>query len=370
MKTARGVPAQSGALFAICPPGLEDLVAGEIHEAGFAEVQAMRGGVLFVGDALAANRALATPTRILQRVSQFEARDFAALQRGTAAVDWSRWGSEGFALEVSAHRSRLYHTGAIAERVAALVPAGSLGLYVRFEDDVCTLSVDTSGELLHRRGWRVETGPAPLRETLAAALLRRAGWVPGEALYDPMCGSGTFVIEAAVQAAGLAPGRLRHFACEGFIPMTGVAHATPAPAAIGLASRPATPLRLPHPTRIGASDRARPVVESARRNAARAGVELSIEAVEAAHARPPAPADDSTPGLLICNPPYDRRALGAAHALERLALALAGPFRTWRAAILGPEVRAANQLGRRVLESFPVVNGGLRLSFALLAPAG
>lgn len=353
MKPGRSAPARPGALFAICPPGLEDIVAAEIDEAGFGPAQAVPGGVLFTAEPLAANRALATPTRILQRVARFEARDFAALQRGTAAVDWSAWGHLGFTPEVSAHRSRLYHTGAIAERVVAIVPPGSMGLYVRLDDDVCTLSVDTSGELLHRRGWREETGPAPLRETLAAALLRRAGWAPAEALYDPMCGSGTFVIEAAVQAAGLAPGRLRHFACEAFCPAT-----------------PVTALRAPQPTRIGGSDRARPVVESARRNAARAGVTVVFDAIEAAHARPPAPPDDDTPGLLICNPPYDRRALGAAHALDRLALALAGPFRTWRAAVLAPEVHGTDWLGRRVVEWFPVVNGGLRLTFVLLAPAG
>jgi putative N6-adenine-specific DNA methylase len=341
------VTERPGTLFAICPPGFEPLVAAEIAEAGFAGANAVPGGVIFSGNALAANRALALPTRILQRVSRFEARDFAALQRGAAAVNWSAWGHLGFDLEVSSHRSRLYHTGAVAERVAALVPAGSLGLYVRLEDDVCTLSVDTSGELLHKRGWREETGPAPLRETLAATLLRLAGWRPGESLHDPMCGSGTFLIEAAVQAAGLAPGRLRHFACEAFCALA-----------------PAAALRAPVATHIAGGDRARPAVESARRNAARAGVTVPLETLEAAHARP----GEAPPGLLICNPPYDRRAPGAAHALDRLALALAGPFKAWRAAVLVPDLRAAERLGRPVTEVTRVNNGGLWLQFVQLGP--
>ncbi len=342
------VTERAGTLFAICPPGFEALVAAEITEAGFSGASVVPGGVLFAGNALAANRALSLPTRILQRVTRFEARDFTALQRGTAAVNWSAWGHLGFAVEVTCHRSRLYHTGAVAERVAALLPAGSLGLYVRLEDDVCTLSVDTSGELLHKRGWREETGPAPLRETLAASLLRLAGWRPGESLHDPMCGSGTFLIEAAVQAAGLAPGRLRHFACEAFC----------APA-------PARPSRPPVQTHIAGGDRARPAVESARRNAARAGVTLPLEALEAAHARP---GETTPPGLLICNPPYDRRAPGAAHAIDRLALALGGSFKAWRAAVLVPELRAAERLGRPITEVTRVNNGGLWLQFVQLGP--
>ncbi len=334
-------PDGPGALFAICPPGVEAVVADEITTAGFEDVRPVEGGVLFHGDALAANRRLATPTRILQRVARFPAPDFAALQRGTAAVDWRVFGTTGFTPEVSCHRSRLYHTGAVAERVAALVPAGPLGLYVRVVDDQCTLSVDTSGDLLHRRGWRVETGPAPLRETLAALILRLAGWQPGESLYDPMCGAGTLLIEAATRAAGLAPGRLRRFACEAWLPPAPEPPPTEAP-----------------PTVIAGSDRARPAVDAARRNAERAGVRLALAVTEAAHARP---GDATPPGLLVCNPPYDRRAPGARHALERLRRALDGAFADWRVAVLLPDVRAVGALGREISAQIPLENGGLRV---------
>jgi putative N6-adenine-specific DNA methylase len=332
----------------VCPPGVEAVVANEISTCGFEGTRPVEGGVLFQGDPLRANRLLATPTRILQRLATFEAHDFAALQRGTAAVDWARsFPGVGFTPEVTCHRSRLYHTGAVAERVAALVPPGPIGLFIRIVDDLCTLSVDTSGERLHRRGWRVETGPAPLRETLAATLLRLAGWQPGETLYDPMCGAGTFLIEAATWAAGLAPGRLRTFACEAWLP--------PAPV-------PRTAEAVP--TSIAGSDRARPAVEAARRNAERAGAPMPLSVVEAAHARP----TDAPPGLLICNPPYDRRAPGAGHAIGRLRLALDGPFATYRAALLLPDARAAHELGRPVGTLAPLDNGGLRVHLVLCPP--
>lgn len=346
MRRVRG-GAPPDTLFAICPPGLEAVVAEEITEAGFARPRSVPGGVLFEGPPLPANRLLATPSRILMRIARFDAPDFAALQRGLAALSLGRFGATGFTPEISTHASRLYHTGAIAERVSAIVPAGPLGLYLRFERDVCSVSVDTSGELLHRRGWREETGPAPLRETLAAALLRLAGWRPGEALYDPMCGSGTFLIEAAGRAAGLPPGRGRHFPCETF------------DGAVEAGRRPPEPV----PALVAGSDRARPAVESARRNAVRAGVELTLDVLEAAHARPPAPT-----GLLVTNPPYDRRAAGASHALERLRVALDGPFAAWRAAVLHPDASALAALGRPVQARHELRNGGLRVCFAVLAP--
>lgn len=347
MKPAGASP-RPGALFAICPPGVESVVADEITARGFDGAQPTEGGVAFSGDALRANRVLSTPTRILQRVAAFEAHDFAALQRGTAAVEWARlFPGVGFTPEVACHHSRLYHTGAVAERVAAVVPPGPTGLYVRIVDDHCTVSVDTSGERLHRRGWRVEPGPAPLRETLAALILRLAGWRPGEALYDPMCGAGTFLVEAASAAAGLAPGRLRTFACEAWLP--------PAPLP-RMGEAVATP--------IAGSDRAKPAVEAARRNAERAGVTPTLAVLEAAHARP----IDPSGGLLVCNPPYDRRAPGAGHAIGRLRLALDGPFATYRAALLLPDARAAHELGRPISAELPLDNGGLRVHLVLCPP--
>ncbi len=338
-----------GRLFAIAAPGLEGVVAEELRERGFGGVREVPGGVGFDGDALRANRALATPTRILRRVATFPAEDFIGLERGVyAAGQWlEAFGDVGFTVSAASHRSKLYHTGAIEERVAARVPAGPLEMQVRIDRDVCTLSVDTSGELLHKRGWRLETGAAPLRETLAAALLRMAGWRPGMPLFDPMCGSGTFLIEAATWAAGLAPGRLRSFACESFC----LPSETPTWPAV--------------PTAIAGSDRARPAVDAARRNAERAGVTVGLSVLEAAHANP----GDTPPGLVMANPPYDRRAAGGAHALERLRLALNGPFSAWKAAVLLPAEVDARGFERPITGRFPMQNGGIPVALVLLEAA-
>lgn len=328
-------------LFAVVAPGLEAAAIAELHAAGFTAVEAVPGGATFDGDPLRANRVLAIPSRILQRVARYEARTFDALVAGAAAVDWTPYG--GLTPEVTCRKSRLYHSGAVAERLAAVVPPGPGGLYVRLYRDRCTLSVDTSGELLHRRGWRPETGAAPLRETLAAGILRLAGWTPGEALYDPMCGSGTLLIEAAVAAAGLAPGRLRPFACERWCP----------PAEIPRA--PAVP------TVIAGGDRSAAAVEAARRNAERAGVEIAVDVIDARHATAPA-----SRGLVVCNPPYGRRArLG--DAFRVLADRLTGDLATWRTAILCPDPAAVRALARSAEQVFPLRNGGLKVSLVISA---
>jgi len=286
-------------------------------------------------------------------VARFEARDFATLERRVRALPWARFGV-GFAPRAACHASRLHHTGAIEERLGRWLPAGETALLARFERDVCTLSVDTSGERLHKRGWRVETGPAPLRETLAAGLLRLAGWAPGEALYDPMCGSGTFLIEAAGAAQGLLPGRLRGFECEAWLGRDARRDA--------LLRRPPGPLE--RATILAGSDRAKPAVEAAKRNAERAGVHtaLRLSVLEAAHAQAPAER-----GLLVCNLPYDRRASGAAHAAERLGRALTGAFSGWRAAVLSPTLDLSVVLGRPPQATHMVDNGGLRVWWTLLA---
>lgn len=328
------------ALFAGVAPGLEAAAAEELVEAGFTGVEPTVGGVAFEGDPLRANRVLAVPTRILLRVAQFKARTFDQLVAGAAAVDWSPYG--GLTPDVTCRKSRLYHSGAVAERLAGVVPPGPGALYARLMRDVCTLSVDTTGERLHRRGWRLENGPAPLRETLAAGILRLAGWRPGEALYDPMCGSGTLLIEAACRAAGLWPGRTRTFDCERWV--------EPAPVGRGDAVE----------TLIVGGDRSAPAIEAARRNAERAGVEVRFEVVDAKRASAPA-----TSGLVVCNPPYGRRAQGAgAYRVlgERLRHDLAG----WRAAILCPDEKKIAALGRPEKHVFPLRNGGLKLSLVIV----
>ena len=129
-------------------------------------------------------------------------------------------------IEATCHRSRIYHAGAARQRVATAIaetlgapvpddpPDDAVTVRVRIDDDLCTISLDTSGAPLHRRGHKQAVGAAPMRETLAALFLRACGYTGAEPVLDPMCGSGTFVLEAAEIAAGLAPGRSRAFAFE------------------------------------------------------------------------------------------------------------------------------------------------------------
>ncbi len=327
-------------LFAVAPPGQESVVAAELSDLGFADLFVQKGGVQFTGDALRANRQSACATRILQRVARFNASSFTQLLKGASTVDWTVFG--GLTPQATCRKSRLYHTGAVESRLAEVVPPGPGMLLARIVRDRCILSVDTSGERLHRRGWRVETGAAPLRETLAALILRIADWQPGEAVYDPMCGSGTFLVEAAVAAAGRWPGAQRRFACEEWL--------TDAP----------LPPRKAIDTVVSGSDRSGAAVGAAQRNAERAGVEIAISQSRAADVEVPA-----EKGLLVCNPPYGRRA-SVGSAFNELGALLAGPFSQWRAAILCPHQRFETALKRPILSRHSIQNGGLSLDLLLL----
>ncbi|MFV8755081.1 THUMP domain-containing class I SAM-dependent RNA methyltransferase [Nannocystaceae bacterium ST9] len=217
-------------LFVACAPGLEPLLADELRELELDVERSLPGGVELVGDQATLDRVLlgcGLGLRVLVRVAGFVARDFAKLERELDRLDWTAWIRPGDTLEVraTARRSRLHHTGAIAERVERAVArqlalgheqAGGAhtSVYVRNEADHVEVSIDACGAPLHKRGWRLEPGKAPLREDIARALLRLVGFQPDWALLDPVAGSGTLVIEAATIAAGLPPGLGREFACQ------------------------------------------------------------------------------------------------------------------------------------------------------------
>jgi 23S rRNA G2445 N2-methylase RlmL len=330
-------------LFATCPPGMETVLDNELASLGFRSRKILPGGVQFRGSPLRANRMLTTAHRVLLPVARFDARDFDALVAGAEAVDWAPYG--GLTPRVSAHKSRLYHTGAIAEWLGAVVPAGEGTLYCRLMHDRCTLQVDTTGAHLHQRGWREETGPAPLRETLAAQILALVGWSPGTALVDPFCGSGTFAIEAATAASGQAPGRLRTFSCEKWWR----SELMPRGEAV--------------PTLIRAGDRSKTALATARRNAERAGVTIDWHQGQAHELQPPAET-----GLLVTNPPYGHRAADAAEAWDQLGVLLRGPFANWQAAVLSPDRALDKRLKREVTERMPLQNGGLRIDLLRFDP--
>ncbi|MEM6679034.1 MAG: class I SAM-dependent RNA methyltransferase [Pseudomonadota bacterium] len=367
-------------IFLACPPGLEPLLAAEAGDLGLAEVTAVAGGVEARGDWPAiwrANLWLRGATRVLVRIAQFRAVHLAQLDKRARKIDWPALLPPGsaIAVEASCRRSRIYHDRAAAERVARAAAHGAsasivatgetdaaeppLKLLLRIESDLCTLSLDTSGAPLHRRGHKQAVSKAPMRETMAALFLRAAGYRPGETVADPMCGSGTFALEAAEITAGLAPGRDRAFAFERLSPFDPMAWSELRTAA--LAAAPATPPG-DGPMAFG-SDRDAGAVRSARENAARAGVDAltQFDCHAISDFQPP----DAPPGLVIVNPPYGGR-IGEKGRLTplygALGRVLAERFRAWRVGVVTSEDSLARATRLPFLKPGPPIpHGGLRV---------
>jgi 23S rRNA (guanine2445-N2)-methyltransferase len=352
--------------FAVAAPGLEPFVEAELRALQLAEVRAVDGGVEFAGpiaDLWRANLWLRTATRILVRIGDVEAREFAKLRHRAAGLPWEALLPPNAAVElsVSASRCRLYHTGAVAENLEHAVadavgkPEGEpLKVLARGIGDRWTLSLDSSGELLHRRGWRLDPAEAPLRETLAAALLMARGWDPATPLYDPMCGAGTLLIEGAALARNLAPGLTRHFAFERWRNFDAAAYES-VRAAARAAIRPTQPL-------IAGSDHSASAVEAARQNAARAGVSIDLTVADLDQVRAP-----PGPGLVLTNAPYGKRVGKDLRPLYgKLGRLLRTQFRGWQAGVLLADPRLIPLLGKG--ETLRFVNGGLRVQLLKFTP--
>lgn len=315
--------------FAPCAPGLEPVLHEELRALRLAKSERQVGGVRFEGtlaDAWRANLELRTAVRVLLRLSRFPAADADELYRGVAAVDWSRLLAPGGTLWVDAQTksSQLAHSRFVAQRVKDAVvdqlrertgarpdvarAEPDLRLHLHLFQDRATLSVDTSGESLHKRGWRRAQGRAPLAETLAAGLVLVSGWDRRAPLLDPFAGSGTILIEGALLAAGIAPGLFRSFAFERLPEHDARAYAA---LVAELRARRALPRKL----RVLGSDLDPARVDEARANAAAAGVD-ELVVFEVADARDFAP----RPGWnawIVTNPPYGER-LGEARDVAGL----------------------------------------------------
>ncbi len=304
---------------AICAPGLEPLLADELTDLGCRPKPAGAGTVEFAATARQLYRAnvwLRVAGRVTVRASTFRATDFDHLERGAAEIAWAEWLAPGTVprFRVSATASKLYHTEAVAERLAA-VAAEATGadpldggdrvesdddgqlVVVRIDRNTVTISIDSSGAPLHHRPWRTDLGPAPLRATMAAAVLRAVGWRPGTPLLDPFCGSGVIPIEAALIARRLPPGGEREFAFHRwprFEPGTW--------ASVAGEIAEAEPVDEAAP--ILASDRDAEAVAATIGNAAAAGVgdRIDVETRVVSHL-----AARSDAGLVVTNPPYGRR---------------------------------------------------------------
>ena len=314
--------------FAVAAPGIEPFTAEELLGLGLGPIFREPGGVTFKGDLEAlykANLQLRTASRILARIGNFfYARTFVELQRRAESLPWDRYLTPGqpISLRVTCHRSKLYHSDAVARTISAAI-ASHLGkssplikpddegdqppqlIIVRLADDRCTVSVDSSGTLLHKRGYRQAVAKAPLRETLAAAMLMASAWDKASPLLDPFCGSGTIPIEAALLSLGIPPGLHRRFAFmdwPNYDPLCWqeVSAFNPSPVQD-------QPILL-------ASDRDQGAVRMSRLNAERAGVASSIEfTCQAVSAISP----PQRIGWVVTNPPYGLR-LGEGRDLRNL----------------------------------------------------
>lgn len=332
-------------LFAVVTPGFEQACADELHSLGVDRIVIEPGGVGFSGklsELYLANLWLRSASRVLVRFEDLRARDFPSLFRKAVRLPWGEFVRPGQPLRfrVSARESRLLHSGRIAETLEmaarqALGPGQDAAddpeqlVLVRMEQDCCHLSIDSSGELLHRRGYRVEQGQAPLRENLAAAILLTLAWRRDEPLVDPFCGSGTFAIEAALMAANRPPGQNRSFA---FMHWPGFRHGL---WKLLLAEAERAARACDHAT-ILASDRDSEMLSMARRNARAAGVDEQIEfrPAEAADLALPSP-----PGVLVANPPYGAR-LEEEQTVARLYRQMdqlcEREWKPWRKGIISP----------------------------------
>jgi putative N6-adenine-specific DNA methylase len=317
-------------LFLPCAAGVEALLEAEVRALlPSADVRAARGGVALAGDpqeVMVLNLESRLAQRVLIEVAEGAYRDEHDLYELARGVAWSDWITPRQTLRVdsTAQRSPLRSLNFAALRIKDAVcdrmrdehgvrpnvdtvrPDLSIVLHAGAER--AAVYVDSSGESLFKRGWREDQGDAPLKETLAAAMLAAAGWrgspEHGGALHDPCCGSGTIAIEAAQIAMGLAPGRLRRFAFERLLPFAdGERRAdwqrlkSKAAACVHASAVP-----------IFASDVSFRMVDFARRNAARAGVADAIEFHGGDALERPAPAlPPDLPGTLMVNPPYGER---------------------------------------------------------------
>ena len=337
----------------------------EMLEKGFTGATVIDGGVTFKGHwtgVWRANLELRGASRVLARIGGFRVFKLQALDRLAREFPWTETLRTDMAtkVEVTCKKSKIYHAGAAKERIENGLRANGIPLSddadivlkVRIENDYCQISVDTSGEALHRRGFKEAVGKAPMRENLAALFLRACRYDGSEPVLDPMCGSGTFPIEAAEIALGLKPGRAREFAFQRL--------ATYQPDRwAGMLGGMASDSALP----FFGSDRDTGAIQNAIANAQRAGVHHVVQFDHRPISELQRP--DGKPGLVILNPPYGAR-IGNKKPLfalyGTLGQVMRERFRGWRVGIVTTDAGLAKATGLPFKPSDATyAHGGLRV---------
>lgn len=363
--------------------GLEPVLAAELGRLGYRTLRPVPGGIPFAADReglYRANLRLRTANRVTVRVGTLTADGFWALEKFAARLPWERFirPATPLLLSVTSSKSKLYHTGGIAERVANAIgqrlgapsdhtlreqdaAPGAARLIVRAFKDRFSLSVDSSGDLLHKRGYRQAGGLAPLRETLAAALLYDCDYDASAPLLDAFCGSGTIPIEAALIARQIAPGLLRDFAFAqwpDFDPRLWVE--------INEVAQRSIRARSPQP--IVGGDRDAGAIARAQANAERAGVADDIDWHTTAFSGLTPPA---TPGLWLSNLPYGQRTAAAdqRNLFAQLGRVVGERYARWQVAWLVGQQAPFRHSGLPLKVVYTLDNGGLPARFVKLSIA-
>ncbi|MFT3791710.1 MAG: bifunctional 23S rRNA (guanine(2069)-N(7))-methyltransferase RlmK/23S rRNA (guanine(2445)-N(2))-methyltransferase RlmL [Rudaea sp.] len=376
------------AFFATCPKGLEYLLVDELKSLGAGEVREALAGVHFSGGLETGYRACLwsrLASRVLMPIAEFPADDGDALYHGALGVDWSEhFGADDtFAVDAVGSTKGITHTQFAALRVKDAVvdqfrervgerpsvdterPSVRINLVLRKGQAI--LGIDLAGTPLHQRGYRLGKGLAPLKENLAAGMLLRAGWpavyAAGGGLVDPMCGSGTLLIEAALMAADIAPGLRRDY--FGFLGWRG--HDAPLWKTLHdeAQSRARAGAQALRPVFFG-FDRDAGVLREAVHNAQHAQmsgfIHLGRQTLEHLHR----PQEATTPGLVICNPPYGER-MGADAGLRDLyrllGAKLKSEFPGWHASVITSDDDLAHAIGLRAEKKYKLYNGALECVF-------
>jgi putative N6-adenine-specific DNA methylase len=350
--------------FVVATPGLEPLVQAELTRLGVRPANITHGGVncsLTWPQLWAVHLKSRLATRVLVRVARFKADGFDTLHAGGARIDWSQWLPAEGGVKVTAAsdgKSVLFHTGAIAERVAEQIgrsesEQGNQDVLVRVVHNVATVSIDASGLALHKRGYRGPAGKAPMRESLAAALLVASEWDVRKPLVDPFCGSGTIAIEAAMMARRIAPGRQRTFQFMQW----------PSFEAAGwdrLVKGADSDVIERCPVIVG-SDRDDGAVRASVENAARAGVgeQVSFERRSASELELPA-----TKGWVVTNPPYGARVGGpdVRDLYDRFGAVLRERGAGWHVAVLASRDTPVSRMHLPLVPTFETTNGGINVA--------
>ena len=362
--------------------GMEGMTGRDLKRMGMQNVRVLDvGGATFEGDYLDAFRAnlwLRTCDRIMRVMAQFEARSFEELFQGVKKIEWEKLLPEDarFPIRAKCVKSQLMSPSdvqkiakrAMVERMKAAYGAdwfsetGALfQIDISIRDDVVTVCVDASGEPLSRRGYRTWNGEAPLRETLAAALVLQSGWHPWQPLYDPCCGTGTILIEAAFIATSRAPGLTRRFAMESWPVVT---YDFEKFEAVRREAREKFEEGLKRPIRIAGSDINPEAIELAKRHLKQAGLAGRIE-LTVKDLRDVTLAGE--PGVFIANPPYGERLdnARAAHAIARQLGLLQRRNPGWTLCAFSADMGFEREYGRRATRRRRYYNGRIECEYRI-----